>query len=173
MNRFFRPIVATAFAGALLVGGVSSAFAAQSSQSTTLSLTVPITLSLSGLAATYSATSPAGVTVHLVAGPMTVTTNNGLGYNMIAKANTATFAGTGGNLSSIPVGNDSLVVVACPTGDTCPVAAPLSNLSPISLLNRTTSTNGDTFSVDNAIAIPGALPADTYSILVTFTAQSN
>jgi len=163
--------------GALGVGGVmatSPAFAASSSAPTTLSLTIPVALSMSGLAASYNNPSAvAGTTAHIVAGPVTVTTNNALGYKVIAQASTATFVGTGSNLQTIPVANDSVVVVACPTGDTCAAAAPLASATNIQILNRTTATNGDVWSVDNAIAIPGSLTPDTYSIVFNLTALTN
>jgi hypothetical protein len=172
VRNFLKAIVGVSILGGALVVTAGVALAASASQSTTLSLTIPSTITLSGLAADYSGTGPAGSATNIDTGPLTVTTNSGNGYHLALQASGPNFVGAGANGYVFAISNDMLSIVSCPAGDACSSAA-LSDLSAVQLLNRTTSTAGDVFTVRHAISPPANQPPDTYSVSVTYTATTN
>ena len=170
-----RTIVKTILGTALLGLGVAlsaaPALATSVPQSTTISLTVPATLTCSGLAATSSGTSPAGVVAHITSGFVGCVTNNSAGYSISAQAGTANFTPSVGT-GVLAASADSISIVApCPAGGTCAAAQALSSTTAIQIFSRSNpaASPGDQLNVDNAITIPAGLAAATYSLTVTYT----
>lgn len=155
----------------ILAVGVSSALAASSSQSTTLNLTVPTSISLTGLAASYSSAAPAGVTTNLDTGPVTVITNNTTGYTLKVAAGAANFVGVN-PANVIPIGDD-MVSTCDGTFSSCAGGPPALTTTGTTVKTTSGPTSGDVIGIRHGIAVPGSSAADTYSLSVTYTATAN
>lgn len=169
MSRVLRWIFGAGLVVAgVLVVGVSSAMASSSNQSQTVTATVPSSISLTGLSATASGTTPAGTNTFIDAGSITVSTNNGSGYTLSGAAGGPNFVGSGGH--TFPISDDTLM--------TCTVEA--SNCSNRGVLTTTGTVLATTSApssdliwlVDN-INLPGQQAADVYSVTITYTATTN
>jgi hypothetical protein len=159
--RFLKTIVVSGLVAAGLAVASISAFGA-TSQTASFAVTVPTTLSITGLAASYSASGAAGTTVTMLAGPLTITTNSSV------------FAGTGTGTgsNSIALSADTLSVSGtCPAAATCSSAA--LGATGVTVFSRPAgAVQTDTFSVLNSVAIPATQAPDVYTAAgVTYTAQ--
>ena len=173
MRRIFRGVfgVGLMMAGILAIG-VVSVLAASSGQSTTLNVTVPTSISLTGLAASYSLTAPAGINTSVVTGPITISTNNSTGYTLKVAAGAANFVGTINPANVMPASADAVAYCPSTDGTGCTPSQPLTT-GGITVHSTTAPTTGDIFTVSHVFVVPGDQPADTYTGTVTYTATSN
>lgn len=153
-------------AGILAVGLVSVA-AQSSSQGTTLNLTVQSTISMTGLAASYSAPAPAGVVTFVNTGPITVATNDPLGYSLLISASSANFS-SGPNSFAL---NDTIQI--CDVNVQNCVAGPQISTTPQVVFSTAAATGGDVHDVTHGIMVPDTAPGGVYSDSFTYTATAN
>jgi hypothetical protein len=169
--RFLKALTA----GGLLVVGLALAsmtvFAASATSSTTLSFTVPATISMTGLAASYSGTAPPGATTTIGTGPITIATNDPLGWNLTLSG--TQFNGPGSLAASIDTASASpCPVVGTPgAGNQCTTFAMSSTAQTLVVTNGTA--NNVTFSVNHAITVPAAQPPGVYTNTTTYIATGN
>jgi hypothetical protein len=160
-------------AGVLIVGA-GSALAAPATATTQVSLTIPSTISMSGLAAAYNnPNGAAGVANDVRTGPLTINTNNPTGYNLVLTAAGANFTGLRpGN--TFGIGADSVSVWdAAFTAINGPAFALSTTGSTIMNTTVATAAGGDTFGVKHIVAPAANTIPDTYSVNVTYTASVN
>jgi hypothetical protein len=152
--------------GVLVVGG-SAVLADSSSQSTTLNLSVPPSISLTGLATSYSAVAPAGVTTR-IDNQMTVNTNDPAGYTLSLAFGSATFVGSPGH--SFAASRD-MVSKCDSTGTFCGVGT--AGGGTFDVFTTTSANPSDQFVIAHSIAVPASQAPDSYSIGLTYTATAN
>jgi len=171
--KTIRLLLASIFAVAALAIGGTAALAQTSTQSTTVTLSVPTSITLSGLAATYSQSLVAGSATSLFMGtaaaPLTVNTNDALGYHLTIAAGAANFVGSGTNV--IPVGDDQVLFCTNPAGSGCGGAVLLSTTA--QQIRNTSASGSDNFALLNSITIPATQAADTYTGSVSLVATAN
>jgi hypothetical protein len=161
--------VALVAAGALFIG-VSAASAATTSSSTTLTANVPSTLSLSGLAASYSAVAPSGLMTPICTGPLTVTTNNPGGYTLTLTWANANFV-SGANSFSIRKDMSTRADTSCANPGTLADNFGIAN-NPVPIFS-TVAPGSDTFDIVHQITVPAGQPAGAYAVNVTYTVTDN
>jgi len=166
--RFLKTILGASLVGIGLLVASMTAFAATST--TTLSLTIPTSITLSGVAASYSGTGPAGVATVITNGPLTIQTNSSLGYTFTVTPSTNVF--TAGTLT-FPVQQD-VVSTTCPTGATCSAAGGLVPTGQQLVKTSTaTSATGDAITVTHTITPPAGQAPGTYSVGLSYVATAN
>src|SRR5207244_3636868 len=99
---------ASILAAGLAIGG-TQAFAASASASTQLSFNVPVTISLSGIQASYSGQGPAGATTPVDFTNVSVATNNPTGYTLSVASTSNVFQGSGSH--SFPSTADNVHII--------------------------------------------------------------
>jgi len=171
MPRVLKSVLGAGFVAlGVLLFGLASVSAGSSQENTTLTLTVGSSISMTGLAATYSATAPAGATTEIDTGPVTIATNNATGYNLALVAAAANFVGSN-PAHTMPVGDDSISACSS-TFTSCGTAVALS--TGLNVIKTTAAaTAGDVVGVKNMVAVPGAQIADTYTLGVSYIATTN
>jgi hypothetical protein len=168
--RTIKSVLAVALvaAGALFIG-LTSVLADTSSQSTTITLSVPASISMTGLAPTYSKVAPSGVTTR-IDNQMTVNTNDPLGYSLSVTYSSSTFNGGSGH--SFAASND--MVSKCDgTGTFCGTGTAGGNTTPVVLFTTSSANAADQFVIAHSIAVPASQAPDSYSIGITYTATAN
>lgn len=154
MRRFiFVPIVIAALAALGAVGALAD--------NTAVNVTVPSTISMTGLAATYAVNIPAG-TVGNVDAALTITTNNASGYKLTVTAVDASFIAA---TDIMPLTVDALSIGGTPLG----VIA----LAGTAVRTTAAPTAGDVFTVRQAISVPAAQTSGVYTLNETFVAVAN
>lgn len=173
MRRTIRGILGAGLmvVGILVVGLATVSAQASSSSSTTLNLSVGSTVSMTGLAATYNVTAPAGVVTNVDTGPMTIATNDSLGYTLLISATGANFVGLTPS-NTIPITDDALWVCFGASFGSCGPGGTAST-TPTAVFGTTAASAGDIIGIRHAISVPATQPADTYSDSFTYTAQAN
>ncbi len=168
--RFIKSVIGVGLlmAGALFMG-VSAVLADTSSQSTTITLSVPASISMTGLATSYSKVAPSGVTTR-VDNQMTVNTNDPLGFSLSLTYGSANFNGGAGH--SFAASND-MVSVCDATGTFCGTGIAGGNTSPVTLFTTSSANASDQFVIAHSIAVPASQAPDSYSIGITYTASAN
>jgi len=151
---------------AALFMGVTAAVASTSS-TTTLTANVPSTLSLSGLAASYSAIAPSGVTTPICTGPLTGTTNSANGYTLTLSWNNANFISPGGQSFSITEDMATRADTSC--NNPGALANNHGNANTPTPIFDTTTPGVDQFDIVHFISVPAAQPAGAYAVGVTYT----
>lgn len=174
-----RPIqLLKAIIGAgLVVGGLAAASVSALATTTTqqtgnLTLTLPVTMTFTGLAGqTATATGAAGTTAfftNLTGASASTNSSTGLSISQQSAPGNAWTSGT----NSIPASADSVGLVgACPTGATCTGGTLANNGTPAVLIS-TAAAGTVTFSVTNALAVPAAAAPGTYTNQIIFTATA-
>jgi hypothetical protein len=152
----FLGLVVAAFAVASM-----SVSAASTSSSTNLSLNVPSTITMTGIAASYSASIPAGTSFDVVEGPAVIMTNNPTGYSLTVQADGAFTAGSNSISSTI----DSVSA-----GSGAPVGLRAASARQIAL---TSAPSTDTWTLHNLISVPGTAVPATYTLVETYVATTN
>jgi len=168
MMRFVRPIIGAAFAAGALALGIVGASAASTSSTTTLSLTVPTTITMSGLNASYSATIPAGTSAAITTGPLSIATNNTAGFTLNVKAGSTAFLGAS---ASFPNNADHLSLDACPVSAAC-AGGDFNNTQGTDLVN-THNAAAVTVSVIHTITVTPTQAGDIYVNTAIYTATAN
>ena len=136
---------------------------------TTLTLTIPATVSLSGYgASSFSATGAAGVQTQFATGVQTVTGNDSNGYNVQTNAGAASWVATG-NSFTLAAGSTTFNSNTCSTGITCnagtPVAITTTMQTTVSKASAPAS-SGDTFTINYAVTPPAGQGSGAYSLTV-------
>jgi hypothetical protein len=149
---------------AALFMGVSAVLASTSS-TTTLTANVPSTLSLSGLATSYSVSAPAGVMTSLCTGPLTVTTNGANGYTLSLTWTSANFTAPGG--LTFPVSADRATRADTSCNNPGALQTGVAN-TPVAIFD-TTAPGVDSFDIVHQITVPAAQAGGAYAINVTYT----
>jgi hypothetical protein len=167
LGRIFKALTGTGLVAGALVAAMMTAEGA--SGTTTENLTIPVAVTLSGLAASYSATGPGGSATVIANGPLTIQTNNATGYTLNVKATASTFAG--GASGSFPINLDTVSIAACVGSNLCQTG-PLA-LTDFLLMRNTSATAGDTFTVNHSVTPPATQAPGTYSASVMYTASAN
>jgi hypothetical protein len=167
--KTIRMLLAALFATGALAIGATSALAG--TQATVMSFSIPVTITYTGLAATYNGgTQAAGSTFAFPdQGPQTLSTNGTLGAHITVVAAAANFVGVT-PANTIPIANDTISVVACPSGATCS-SFPLM-VSGQTLLNTTVAGTWS-FSSHQSLVVPAAQLPDSYSLTINFVANAN
>jgi len=177
LNNMLRAIVVTGLAaGALAVAAVSTFATSTTQQTGNLALSIPVTMTFTGLAGQLSSASAAAGTnaVFTDLTGASASTNSATGMSITQQS----IAGNAWNTSppganSIAASADTIsVVTPCPTGATCAAAGPLANNGTPVVLISTAAAGSITFAVHNVLAVPAALPPGNYYNQIIFTATA-
>ncbi|MFI5284132.1 MAG: hypothetical protein ACHQ0J_13530 [Candidatus Dormibacterales bacterium] len=156
--RFIVPflgLVVAAFAVASI-----SASASSTSSSTNLNVSVPSTITMTGIAASYTASIPAGTTFDEMVGPAVITTNNATGYSLTVASNGDFVAGS----HSFPAANDQVSAGGGTPGSL--------STTPF-LIAQSGAAGTDTLPLHNSITVPPTQPGATYTLVETYVASTN
>lgn len=157
MRRFiFVPIVIAALAAFGAVGAMAGG--------TAVNVTVPSSISMTGLNATYAATIPAGTSADIDAA-LTITTNNYSGYTLTVAAVDPSF--NNGVAPTMPLSVDVLSIGA--------TFAPIAAIAQAGVIVKATGvpTAGDSFTVRQSISVPAGQTSGLYTLNETFVAVAN
>lgn len=178
MIRFLRLALGTAFFTAgLVVASVAANATTATQQTGNLQLSVPTSMTFTGLAGqTSSASGAANTTVTFTdLTGASASTNSATGFTITQQS----MAGNAWNTSppgafSIPASDDTIsIVTPCPATATCAAAGPLANNGSPATLISTTAAGTVNFSVHNVLAIPAAQPPANYYNQEVFTATAS
>ena len=166
LRAFFVPLLVVVFG---IVGAVAAS-AGSASQGTQIDVTVPSSISMTGLAASYSITIPSGTTGVLNTGLVTIITNNGNGYTLKVAASGQNFVGAN-PVDMLDISFDTLA--ACDASFTTCVSVGALTTAGTTVKTTSVPTAGDVIGVRQSINVPGSVSADTYAVTETFTATAN
>lgn len=166
LRAFFVLVVLGVFG----VVGAVVASADSSSQGTQLNVTVPSSISMTGLAATYAATIPAGTSANIDTGPVTIATNANGGYTLKVAAAVQNFQGAN-PADQLDISFDTLS--ACNASFASCVGAGALTTAGTTVKVTSAPTAGDVIGVRQSINVPSSVPADVYTLSETYTATAN
>lgn len=158
-------LVAAALAASVVAVSAGSA-SADPDGDTTANVAVASGITLTALTASFTLSGTPGATVGTVS-PVTynVETNNVAGYTVTVQSVTATMAGTGANIDTIPIGD--LTVRESGTVPYTPVAS--ATAVQVHTQAGRSANGGDALSTDFQMRIP-TVNADTYSATLNYLA---